>query len=294
MKILLIKLLINTDNCVYSKTKVAELFKTICIPLSYSNKRLVLNNPYCDQNSSIETKVIQLENNTLYILCYLMNTVLKIKNIVKENSGKNIVFKTNNNIVKRFIHNNPLEKIVNTNGVLALYISNIDNNLFETIYVDLDIDDYIYIFLTILPKPFFNTFSKTIVFIKFTIVGLTGFLINLLTLYVSTNIYSKTTSYEYATMYGSITSFEVSLLWNFILHEYWTFRDRRLEHSKIHLIIRWFKYHISSTSSFLSQVFFITLLSGYLKQPLFLSLIIGILIGLVLNYVFSSKFAWRK
>lgn len=264
------------------------MYKIICVSKNNIGENL-LKNQQCIENSNQF-----LENNTLYIIYYLVNTFDKIKSIVVKNIDKNIVFKTKNKIINYILHNNPLNRILKTNGVVALYVSNRENNTYETIYIDLDIDDYIYIFLSILPKPLFKLFSKTIIFIKFTFVGITGFLVNLLTLYVSTNFYSKLLSYQYAVMYGSITSFEISLIWNFILHEYWTFRNRNLKKSPVDLIKRWFKYHIGSTSSFLSQVFFTTLLSGYFKQPLYLSLTIGVLIGLIINYIYSSRIAWKK
>ncbi len=275
---------------------VIELLKIVCVKTIGDSfvKDGYLNKQYCsDIVNSLSNQLI-LENNTLYVLDHLVNTIRRIIYLTNSNTGRNIDFRIKNRRTAGLIKNNPFEKITKSIETIAVYIYDKNINSFETIYIDLDIDDYLYIIFSLFPKPLYNLFSKNIGLIKFTIVGFTGFLVNLITLYVSTNLYSKLASYEFATMLGSITSFETSLLWNFLLHEYWTFRDRGLKHDKVNLVIRWIKYHIGSIISLFSQVSIVTTLSGYLHYPLYLSLIIGVLTGYISNYVFSSKITWRR
>lgn len=270
------------------------MIRKICVVLQNISRDIDWNNSYCKENEFVSKSSFVFENNTLYFINILVNTIKRIEKIIIENPGRNIIFKVRNRFIKFLLRSNQLEKLTNVENTVAVYTYSSEIKNFEIITIELDLDDYMYLLINILPKPLSRLIYKAFYFIKFTIVGLTGYIINLIVLYLSTSYYSSIANYEYAVFYGTITSFETSLTWNFLLHEYWTFRDRGLKHSFIKIVERWFKFHISSAGSFISQLFFTTLLSGYLKQPLYLSLTIGVLTGLLINYFFSSRITWRR
>jgi len=203
---------------------------------------------------------------------------------------KNRFFKKIANIILR-------KSMIEVNGrrVFGLYIP-CSNNVLDkpgSASIDLDLDRLMILPLLLLPPRIRCTAIKLTRFIKFTMVGFTGLIINLATIYPAKYVLSQFFSDEASAALSSIISFETSLTWNFILHEYWTFKDRSLPKGLKNLVYRWVKFHAGSIGSFISQVLSVTFLNGLFKYPLYLALIIGVILGLIVNYVWSSRFTWR-
>jgi len=237
---------------------------------------------------------------TLDVFC---DEVEVLENLIN-NSDQTIILKMKNNLLTRltsFLTINPLS-VFQDKCVIGVYLKNSSNKLskppvpnnYKTIYVKVPLRNLLKLACSRLPKPLALLLAEPFRFIKFGLVGLTGFFVNLIAIYTFYGLLIKFMLNEYATALSSIASFEISLTWNFILHELWTFKDLRLERDLYSRINRWIMFHAGSLGSFVSQVSIVTLLSGYLHQPLYLSLFIGVLIGLIINYVLGRTLAWKS
>uniref|UniRef100_A0A7J3Z6D3 Glycosyltransferase family 2 protein n=1 Tax=Ignisphaera aggregans TaxID=334771 RepID=A0A7J3Z6D3_9CREN len=123
---------------------------------------------------------------------------------------------------------------------------------------------------------------------KFIAVGLAGTLVNLGILLVFR--YFAPLLYDRLFILGSAIAIELSILFNFSLHEVWTFRDRRFGA----LIYRLLLFHISSSLSAIAQyVSAVSVKYGLSWNPL-VAQFIGILIGFPINYIFSELGIWKK
>jgi len=123
---------------------------------------------------------------------------------------------------------------------------------------------------------------------KFAGVGLAGTIVNLGMLLALKFIIPLL--YEDLFVIGSAIAIEVSILFNFLLHELWTFRDRRFGA----LAHRLFLFHASSSvSAFTQYISAISMKYGLNISPL-LAQLIGILIGFPINYIVSELRTWSK
>jgi len=190
--------------------------------------------------------------------------------------------------------NNPLEELVNNKHAVGYYTAGRDSGGVET-YVEVPFNStlFLYLLLNTMPKPLACFALRVLRFVKFSLVGLTGFFVNLAVLYAANYVLSLILAGVLVKTLASMISFEVSLTWNFTLHELWTFRDLKLSRSPLSVLSRWLRFHIGSLGSFAAQVVSVTLLSGYAGLPLYASLLIGVTAGVVVNYVLSRITTWR-
>ncbi|ADV64974.1 GtrA family protein [Desulfurococcus mucosus DSM 2162] len=89
---------------------------------------------------------------------------------------------------------------------------------------------------------------------------------------------------------ASTAGFEASVLWNFTLHEEWTFKDAGL--SSKGRLVRLIKYHLASIASWMSQVFFATVMPIYLGTPFWLGQAVGVLVGFTVNFILGYIYTW--
>jgi putative flippase GtrA len=136
---------------------------------------------------------------------------------------------------------------------------------------------------------------------KFMIVGGLGTLIN-------EGVFVLTT-HEMPIFFSLGLAIELSLLFNFILNDVWTFRDRRAGS----FVRRLVKFHVSSFSggivqyivtigllimflgfSNISEIIYFIFFSHVEAQSMFLAVInfIGILSGFIIRYLTSLKYVW--
>ncbi|MCS7128254.1 MAG: GtrA family protein [Sulfolobales archaeon] len=91
-----------------------------------------------------------------------------------------------------------------------------------------------------------------------------------------------------------LTGFELSLLFNFILHELWTFKGMKFSSSLFKRLIRLIKYHLSSLTSFITQLIVTYVLVNFFGLYIAYASLIGIALGFIANYVLGVTLAWRK
>lgn len=119
-------------------------------------------------------------------------------------------------------------------------------------------------------------------FLRFTIVGAIGTLVNLLSLWLLR--YPLALEHEIA----SITAIEVSVLNNFLLNDIWTFRGRRRGGFLRSLL----GYHFTNSLGIATQFIASSLLHRLAGLESVISQFIGILIGFILNYSLSRRLVW--
>ncbi len=117
--------------------------------------------------------------------------------------------------------------------------------------------------------------------LKFVTVGLSGVLVNLGSLWILVTFFS------FPKLYSAIFAIEFSIINNFILNDFWTFKDRRSGNFFYRLI----KFHGSALGPLINYIVYVLLLLfgvNYLIADA-----IGILCGFVANYLFSEFIVWR-
>ena len=118
-------------------------------------------------------------------------------------------------------------------------------------------------------------------FIKFNLVGLSGVLVNegLLLFLAQEGMYY---------LYGSAIAIEVSILSNFFLNDYWTFRDRR--HG--HIAVRLLKFNALMLVGLVVNLAILYAGSAYAGINYALSNLLGIAVAFLVRYWLSVKYAW--
>ncbi|MCE4603155.1 MAG: glycosyltransferase family 2 protein [Desulfurococcales archaeon] len=116
---------------------------------------------------------------------------------------------------------------------------------------------------------------------RFAIVGGIGSILNLGVMYILLPVAGVDAS--------SIAGIEAGILWNFILHEEWTFKSRFAGS----VIRRLIGYHLSSLAGITSTYLVMRLLYTLAGVNPVLGQAIGIIVGFIANYTLSSGVVWR-
>ena len=93
-------------------------------------------------------------------------------------------------------------------------------------------------------------------------------------------------------------SIEIAIVSNFVINNLWTFNDHQFSLKEIKkLVVGFFKFNLTSLGSILIQN--LVLISGVslLGRSFFIEnglIIVGILIGLIWNYIMYTKVVWKK
>ncbi len=143
-----------------------------------------------------------------------------------------------------------------------------------------------------LPYPIVLLLKEPNRVIRFGIVGSLGALVNVSTVVISANILGYTSEAKLL-LIPVFLGFEASIVFNFILHELWTFREMDLPRGFLDRLRRLFKYHIASIVSLIIQSSTVLLLTGLFSINLALSDFIGILLGFIANYIIGRTITWR-
>ncbi|MGC9012238.1 GtrA family protein [Thermogladius sp.] len=158
----------------------------------------------------------------------------------------------------------------------------------DVVYVDYKVDMttmYSYV-VSKLPSPLKMLLREPLRLFKFGFVGFTGTIVNL---FVASLLYYLGIANA---IVSTIVGFEASTLWNFNLHEHWTFVD--LARRKPHKVFgRLLKFHVSSAASLVTQILLVYLGTIVLGVNYTASLLAGILVGFVANYMISRYYAWE-
>jgi dolichol-phosphate mannosyltransferase len=120
-------------------------------------------------------------------------------------------------------------------------------------------------------------------FIKFNIVGLIGVFVNegLLLLLAFEGVYY---------IYASVVAIEISIISNFVLNDFWTFRDRR--HG--HIVARLLKFNGLMIIGLAANLAILYAGTAYFGINYAVSNLIGIGAAFLLRYVLSVRYAWIK
>ncbi len=120
-------------------------------------------------------------------------------------------------------------------------------------------------------------------FIKFNLVGLSGVFVNegLLVLIATAGLYY---------IYASAAAIEISIVSNFVLNEFWTFRDRR--HGRI--VARALKFNGLMVVGGIVNLAILYGGTAYLGVNYTLSNLVGIGAAFLLRYWLSIRYVWMK
>ena len=129
----------------------------------------------------------------------------------------------------------------------------------------------------------FLTLDFWVHFIKFNIVGLIGVGVNLGAFWLL-----QALGYYY--VYASAGAIEISILSNFILNDFWTFRDRRHGHMTVRLV----KFNGLMLVGLALNLAVLYALTEYAGLNSTISQLVGIGAAFLLRYWLSVKFAWIK
>jgi len=122
---------------------------------------------------------------------------------------------------------------------------------------------------------------------KFALVGLAGTAVNLAVLTLLSISIPLLTSTLF--VLGSAIAIEVSTLFNFSLHERWTFRDRRSGSTLMRLL----RFHLSVAPAIATQYLVANALKYLIGANPILAQFIGIVLGFTVNYLLSELKVWR-
>lgn len=127
--------------------------------------------------------------------------------------------------------------------------------------------------------------------LRFVIVGTTGFLVQTTIFTIVWKIIGIEPSL--ATIVGA----EFAIMSNFILNNFWTFSDRKLDRKISVLIPKFISFNVLSFGSPIIQWITVKTTNTYISTTdlaTWIAYITGIFIGLVVNYLVYSKIIWRK
>ncbi len=124
-------------------------------------------------------------------------------------------------------------------------------------------------------------------FVKFCVVGLSGVVVNMFFLWFFTEIL------KLFYLLSSPLAIELSILNNFILNDFWTWRDRG-KPGKMNYFKRMVQYHISvSVSAVIANIFLLWFLTEVFHFYYLLSNLLGITVGTLLNYFINDRWTFR-
>ncbi len=120
---------------------------------------------------------------------------------------------------------------------------------------------------------------------KFAVVGLSGLLVNMGLLYFFT---------EYLRLIywiSSIIAIEISIISNFFLNDWWTWKDRE----KKKFIYRFTQYHISvGITAVVANWLLLVILTEVFHIYYLLSNLIGIMVGTLANFILNDVWTFGK
>ena len=123
-------------------------------------------------------------------------------------------------------------------------------------------------------------------FIRYCLVGLVGMLVNI-GAYLLLNRY-----FQIPLQAASLIAIEASIVSNFLLNNYWTFKTRP---KKLSMIRRLLNFHIAAgISGLLFYYLFFLLLTTVLGINDVLSILLATTTGTISNYTINSLWTWRK
>ena len=121
-------------------------------------------------------------------------------------------------------------------------------------------------------------------FVRFCIVGGTGFLINLVLLSIIHD------ALKVPIFWAQLFSAEVALFSNFTLHHHWTYKAHKVDKSPYKLILQ---FHSVTWPAIVGSAVMVSLGERYLHLSDIIALLVSSVIALLWNFVWSKFVIWR-
>lgn len=142
-------------------------------------------------------------------------------------------------------------------------------------------------------------------FIKFSIVGTIGYLVNQFFLYLvydspafpflpekDTNVHILFLTYtDVRLLIGVAAGVEAAILSNFLWHNIWTFTDRT---ERLPMVLRLLTFHLTSIGSPIISGTTVAVLTPNFGLNVYIANSLGIALGMTWNWLWNSQFIWRK
>jgi dolichol-phosphate mannosyltransferase len=123
-------------------------------------------------------------------------------------------------------------------------------------------------------------------FIRFSIIGVSGLVVNQAGVWAGMNLLNLT---EY---YSLVVGIELSLISNYFLNNFWTFHDYR--HKGLKMISGVILYHIISLTGAVINYSTAILFINRFQLNIYISNFIGVMISAVWNYRINFQVTWKK
>lgn len=124
-------------------------------------------------------------------------------------------------------------------------------------------------------------------FVKFCLVGMTGIFVNMLLLYIFTDIL------KVFYLFSAIVAYEFSIISNFIFNDIWTFKDCIIPGKSHSLLVRAIHFNWTRASGAILSISMLYILTEFLYMNYLLSNLIGIAVGTLWSYISSVNIVWR-
>ena len=89
---------------------------------------------------------------------------------------------------------------------------------------------------------------------------------------------------------ASCVAVEAAILWNFLWHQYWTFKGG----SRQPLVLRFIRFNVTSVGSPFISLMLTNTLTPFFGVHYLIANSLGILLGTTWNWLWASKVIWRK
>lgn len=273
--------------------------ETICIETGFS-KRYGSGSGNCKPGKISDAEEIYRGKRVgrfLIVLDVFSDRINHLMNIVKHRDSGKIVFLLkpclSRRYFKRFLKN-PIDSVTGVEYSIGFYIDSFSDNAHEAqrSYLKLRFDDYLKIFTLKSPRTLGLIIVKALRMLKFLIVGISGYLINVASAHALMSLFIRALGRASASLIIALLSIEISISWNYMLHEKWTFRDLPRLKSMSAYLKRWLEYHFVSIGSIFAQIACVYVFTGIMNKPLILSITMGVFLGFFLNYLLSKKLVW--
>ena len=130
-------------------------------------------------------------------------------------------------------------------------------------------------------------------FIKFVIVGTTGFLIDF---GIAFTLINKLSFSKQAYWLANTISGETAIISNFILNNFWSFSHKKINNHPISYITKFLKFNFISLGSVLIQSLGVQILTNVIGPKYWIVYKVMIVIFLIIpySYILYNKFIWKK
>jgi len=122
-------------------------------------------------------------------------------------------------------------------------------------------------------------------FVRFCIVGGTGFVINFIILTILHRLLS------FPVFIAQLIGAEIALFSNFMMHHHWTYKAHKVEKTVTKLVIQ---FHATTWPAILGSALMVTAGEKLLHLNNLLALTVSSIIALLWNFVWSKYVVWRN